>query len=115
VACRSWITLAIKGIRPKIINRGVRQFPKEKTVTDEDKKEATGEAAAPAEPEAEATDQAKSEESGPTFSEAPNPLDGVSKAGKNMWESMEGKTVSMRLYIGSIIGIIVLMLLARCS
>jgi len=30
-------------------------------------------------------------------------------------ESMEGKTVSMKVYVGSIIGVIVLMLLARCG
>jgi len=29
--------------------------------------------------------------------------------------SMEGKTVSMKVYVGTIIGVIVLMLLARCS
>jgi hypothetical protein len=32
-----------------------------------------------------------------------------------MMASMEGKTVSMKVYVGTIIGIIVLMLLARCG
>jgi hypothetical protein len=29
--------------------------------------------------------------------------------------SMEGKTVSMKLYVGTIIGVVVLMMLARCG
>jgi hypothetical protein len=28
---------------------------------------------------------------------------------------MEGKTVSMKLYVGTIIGVVVLMMLARCG
>ncbi len=59
--------------------------------------------------------EAKPKQDGPTFTEAPNPMDGVSKATKNIWDGMEGKTVSMRVYVGSIIGVIVLMMLARCS
>jgi hypothetical protein len=54
-------------------------------------------------------------QSGPTFTESPDPLSGVRKAIGDSWKSTEGKTVSMRVYIGSIIGVIILMLLARCG
>lgn len=53
--------------------------------------------------------------SGPTFTESPDPLSSVRKATGDAWKSTEGKTVSMRVYIGSIIGVIVLMMLARCG
>ena len=56
-----------------------------------------------------------SAENGPKFTEAPDPLAGVSEKASGIWDSMEGKTVSMRVYVGSIIGVIVLMLLARCG
>lgn len=84
-------------------------------MTEEDKKDpAEGDST-----EAEATSsepaQDKPKQDGPKFNEAPNPLDGVTKASRNVWDSMEGKTVSMRVYVGSIIGIIILMLLARCG
>ncbi len=59
--------------------------------------------------------QAKPKQDGPTFTEAPSPLEGVSKATRNVWDSMEGKTVSLRIYVGSIIGVILLMLLSRCG
>ena len=52
---------------------------------------------------------------GPTFNEAPDPLAGVKKTSQDVWDSMEGKTVSMRTYVGSIVAVIVLMLLARCG
>lgn len=52
---------------------------------------------------------------GPTFTESPDPLSGVRKATGEAWKSTEGKTVSMRVYIGSIIAVIVLMMLARCG
>ena len=54
-------------------------------------------------------------QSGPTFSKAPDPLAGVKKGAANALASMEGKTVSMKVYVGTVIGIIVLMLLARCG
>lgn len=54
-------------------------------------------------------------ESGPTFTKSPDPLSGVRKATGEAWQSTEGKTVSMRVYIGSIIGVVVLMMLARCG
>ena len=57
----------------------------------------------------------ESAQSGPTFTDSPDPLAGVRKATGDAWKSTEGKTVSMRVYIGSIIGVIVLMLLARCG
>ena len=56
-----------------------------------------------------------SSQSGPKFTTAPDPLAGVKKGAANALESMEGKTVSMKVYVGSIIGVIVLMLLARCG
>ena len=58
----------------------------------------------------------KSPGSGPEFTQAPgDPLAGVKKGASNVMASMEGKTVSMKVYVGSIIGVIVLMLLARCG
>jgi hypothetical protein len=53
--------------------------------------------------------------SGPKFTKGPDPLAGVKKGASDVMASMEGKTVSMKLYIGTIIGIVVLMLLARCG
>lgn len=59
--------------------------------------------------------QQKPTQSGPAFSESPDPMAGVRKATGDAWKSTEGKTVSMRVYIGSIIGVVVLMMLARCG
>jgi len=53
--------------------------------------------------------------SGPTFTDSPDPLSGVRKATGEAWKSTEGKTVSLRVYIGSIVGVIILMMLARCG
>jgi hypothetical protein len=63
-------------------------------------------------PEQNAPDAAPS---GPKFTQGPDPLAGVKKGASDAMASMEGKTVSMKLYVGSIIGVIVLMLLARCG
>ena len=52
---------------------------------------------------------------GPAFTESPDPLSGVRKVTGDAWKSTEGKTVSMRVYIGSIVGVIILMMLARCG
>ena len=53
---------------------------------------------------------------GPNFTKAPNdPLAGVKKGASNVMASKKKKTVSMKLYVGSIIGVVVLMLLARCG
>ncbi len=41
--------------------------------------------------------------------------DSVKKGANNVLDSMEGKTVSMKTYVGSIIGVIILMMLARCG
>ena len=61
-------------------------------------------------------DAADSTKSGPEFTKAPgDPLAGVKKGASDVMASMEGKTVSMKVYVGSIIGVIVLMLLARCG
>jgi len=63
--------------------------------------------------EESAPDSAKS---GPEFTNAPgDPLAGVKKGASDVMASMEGKTVSMKVYVGSIIGVIILMLLARCG
>jgi hypothetical protein len=56
-----------------------------------------------------------STQSGPTFTKGPDPLADVKKGAANAMASMEGKTVSMKIYIGTIVGVIVLMLLARCG
>ncbi len=80
--------------------------PKESTETEN--------ASPEAEPAASDTEQPRTQ-SGPTFTEAPSPLEGVKKGASDVWDSMEGKTVSMRTYVGTIIGVIVLMLLARCG
>ena len=71
-------------------------------------------------PERNSVDEAPEEEkkptqNGPTFTESPDPLSGVRKATGDAWKSTEGKTVSMRVYIGSIVGVVILMLLARCG
>ena len=52
---------------------------------------------------------------GPKFTEGPDPLAGAKKGAADLMASMEGKTVSMKVYVGTIIGVVVLMLLARCS
>lgn len=56
-----------------------------------------------------------SNQSGPNFTEAPDPLAGLKKTTADLMGSMEGKTVSMKTYVGTIIGVVVLMLLARCG
>ncbi len=56
-----------------------------------------------------------STQSGPTFTEGPDPLAGVKKSTTDAMASMEGKTVSMKVYVGTIVGVVVLMLLARCG
>ena len=56
-----------------------------------------------------------STQSGPTFTNGPDPLAGVKKRAADAMASMEGKTVSMKVYVGTIVGIIVIMLLARCG
>ena len=59
---------------------------------------------------------ADSAQGGPKFTEAPgDPLAGVKKGASDVMASMDGKTVSMKVYVGTIIGVVVLMLLARCG
>lgn len=61
-------------------------------------------------------DAPDSAEGGPKFTEAPgDPLAGVKKGASDVMASMEGKTVSMKVYVGTIIGVVILMLLARCG
>jgi hypothetical protein len=71
-------------------------------------------------PERKSPDETPDEEqkttrSGPVFTESPDPLSGIRKATGEAWKSTEGKTVSMRVYVGSIVGVIILMMLARCG
>lgn len=61
------------------------------------------------------SEQGASTQSGPKFTDSPDPLAGVKKSTSDLMASMEGKTVSMKVYVGTIIGVIVLMLLARCG
>lgn len=56
-----------------------------------------------------------SAQDGPTFTPGPDPLAGVKKGASEVMASMEGKTVSMKTYVGSIAAVIILMLLARCG
>ena len=56
-----------------------------------------------------------STQSGPAFTKGPDPLAGVRKGVADAMASMEGKTVSMKVYVGTIVGVVVLMLLARCG
>ncbi len=60
-------------------------------------------------------EEPRAAQNGPTFNESPDPLAGAKKAAGDAWKETEGKTVSMRVYIGSIAAVIVLMLLARCG
>ena len=82
----------------------------------EDKKNETTEAPG----NTDADDETKtmhegSAQSGPTFTQGPDPLAGVKKGAADVMSSMEGKTVSMKVYVGSIVAVIVLMMLARCG
>jgi hypothetical protein len=43
------------------------------------------------------------------------PDSGTLKSASDVMDSMEGKTVSMKVYVGTIIAIVVLMTLARCG
>ena len=55
-------------------------------------------------------------QNGPKVTNAPgDPLAGVKKGAADVMASMEGKTVSMKVYIGTIVGVVILMLLARCG
>ncbi len=56
-----------------------------------------------------------STQNGPTFTKGPDPLASVRKGAADAMASMEGKTVSMKVYIGTIVGVVVLMLMARCA
>lgn len=67
-----------------------------------------------ADPATEQQEQTTSQ-SGPKFTESPDPLAGLKKTTSDLMGSMEGKTVSMKTYVGTIIAIVVLMLLARCG
>ena len=73
-----------------------------------------GQKAADDEPAAAEPEQG-TKKSGPEFTAAPDPLASVKKGTADVMASMEGKTVSMKVYVGTIIGVVVLMLLARCG
>ena len=92
-------------------------MPGEKLVSDDTKNETTETPAKEdtvADPVPEQQEQ-DSFQRGPNFTKEPDPLAGVKKGTADVLESMEGKTVSMKVYVGSIIAVIVLMLLARCG
>ncbi len=62
-------------------------------MSEENKNDATDETAAETESasEAEAPEsETQPKKDGPEFTEAPSPLDGVTKATKDVWEGMEG-------------------------
>lgn len=69
---------------------------------------------AAADPATDKQEQA-STRGGPKFTESPDPLGGLKKTTSDLMGSMEGKTVSMKTYVGTIIAVVVLMLLARCG
>jgi hypothetical protein len=54
-------------------------------------------------------------QSGPTFTKGPDPLASVKSRAADVMASMEGKSVSMKVYVGTIVGVVVFMLLARCG
>lgn len=54
-------------------------------------------------------------QTGPNFEKGPDPLAGMKKGAEDVLSSMDGKSVSMKTYVGTIIGVVVLMLLARCG
>lgn len=83
-------------------------------MSDESKKDTTETPAESDTSDAPASEQ-QSNQSGPNFTPGPDPLAGVKKGAADAMASMEGKTVSMKVYVGSIVGVIVLMLLARCG
>ncbi len=84
-------------------------------MSDENKKDPSEDTGAEAEAATTPEEPTKPKQDGPTFNEAPDPMASVKKSAEGVWNSMEGKTVSMRVYVGSIIGVIILMLLARCG
>ena len=99
-----------------------RQLGRPKTIGEqpvsEDKKDETPETPAGKDSKVDPVpdqDDQDSTQSGPAFTEGPDPLAGVKKSATDAMASMEGKTVSMKIYVGTIVGVIVLMLLARCG
>ena len=83
-------------------------------MSEETKNETTKSGDAAVDSAAEQPEQ-KSTQSGPTFTKGSDPLESVKKGASDAMANMEGKTVSMKLYVGTIVGVIVLMLLARCG
>ncbi|MGI9264383.1 MAG: hypothetical protein ACR2QU_05610 [Gammaproteobacteria bacterium] len=84
-------------------------------MSDNKENEATETPAAEEAVDSSAAEQQASSESGPKFTQGPDPLAGVKKGAADAMASMEGKTVSMKVYVGTIAGVIILMLLARCG
>ena len=83
-------------------------------MSEENKTKTTKSDDAAADSAAEQPEQ-KSTQSGPAFSKGTDPLASVKKGASDAMANMEGKTVSMKLYVGTIVGVIVLMMLARCG
>lgn len=69
----------------------------------------------PEETEEPDNESAARKQSGPKFNETSDPLAGVKKGASDAMASMEGKNVSMKTYVGTIIAVVVLMMLARCG
>lgn len=84
-------------------------------MSDDKKNEASKSASTGDAPAGAGQHEQRSSQSGPKFTDAPDPLGGLKKGAADVMASMEGKTVSLKVYAGSIIGVIVLMLLARCG
>ena len=98
--------------------RPVTRTTGDQPVSDENKNETTEETVsddAASDPAAE-KDAPGQAQKGPNFTNAPgDPIAGIKKGASDVMASMEGKTVSMKVYVGTIVGIIILMLLARCG
>jgi len=85
--------------------------------------DAASEAAEAGADETAASESAKSKTTqGVQWETKPDPMDSVKKGADSVkkgattvLDSMEGKTVSMKTYVGSIIAVIILMMLARCG
>jgi hypothetical protein len=104
-----------KYILPRTV--GPAKNNRRESVSDDNKNETPETPAnkdAAVEPAPKQQEQASTQD-GPNFTKGPDPLAGLRKNTADVMAGMEGKTVSMKFYVGSIIGVIVLMLLARCG
>jgi len=104
-------------IRPHRRQSDRLEYIGEQPVSDENKKDTTETPASKDAVDDPVSDQTEksSAQNGPKFTEGPDPLAGVKKGAADALASMDGKTVSMKVYVGTIVGVVVLMLLARCG